>query len=203
MAMEKPKDWENIKAATERVPLPVGAYVCNILSAKTVDISAKDNPNVVAFSRLELAIDIVEGEYAGHFQADFDGQQSEDKRWKGVLRQYLPKDDGSEKDKWTARSLKALVEAIEESNVGFHFDWDEKSLKGKKVGIVFRNEQWVMGERSGWKAQPFRGIVVDKVRDGKFTLPKERPHKDARASIDIVPDTGDYAVIGDDEDLPF
>lgn len=120
-----------------------------------------------------------------------------------MLRQYLPKDDGTENDEWTKSALKALIEAVEESNIGYHFDFEhEEQLKGKMIGILFRNEQWAMGTRNGWKAQPFRALTVERVRNGKFTLPADKPNKNA-VSIDVAADTDDFATIDDDEDLPF
>ncbi|MEG1075000.1 MAG: hypothetical protein RSF84_07655, partial [Ruthenibacterium sp.] len=139
--LQQPKNWQEVKASAERVALPVGAYLCKILGAKVADYTDKTGNQ---YSKLEMAFDITEGEYAGHFQRDFDAQTQEDKKWKGVLRQYIAKDDGTQQDEWTKSNFKAMVDAVEESNVGYHFDWDEKSLKGKAVGCLFRNTQWVM-----------------------------------------------------------
>ena len=202
MAIQKPSNWENVKAMAERVSLPVNAYVCKIVGAKVADYTDKTS-GALLFQRLEIAFDIAEGEYTGHFQNDFDAQTGEDKKWKGVLRQYLPKDNGDEKDEYTKSALKALIECLEECNPGFHFDWDdERKLKGKMVGVLFRNEQWAMGERSGWKAQPFKALSLERVRSGKFTLPKEKPNKNA-VNIDILAEGESFAVIDDTEDLPF
>ena len=77
-SMQKPKDWENVKATVERVALPVGAYICKIVGAKVVDYKDKQDESKILFSRLEIALDICEGEYAGHYQTDFD--QCEDCR---------------------------------------------------------------------------------------------------------------------------
>lgn len=68
--------------------------------------------------------------------------------------QYLPKEDGTEKDGWTASALKALIAAVEESNPGFHFDWDEKKLKDKVAGCLFRSEEWAFNGRTGWTTRP-------------------------------------------------
>lgn len=204
--MKKPQNWENVQPARERVPLPAGAYLIKIIDAKQEDVTAKDDPNTILFSVLKIGLDITEGEFAGYYQADFDAQQREEKRWKGVLRQYLPKDDGTEKDAWTASSLKAMVEAVEESNPGFHFDWDEKKLKGKVAGCLFRNEEWAFDGRSGWTVRPCKLISVETLRSGKYRLPKEKPLPENKrpVSIDIAPDNQDFTpVSADDEDLPF
>lgn len=204
--MKKPQNWETIQAARDRLPLPAGAYQVKILDARQEDVSANNDPNTILFSVLKIGLDITEGEFAGYYQADFDAQQREDKRWKGVLRQYLPKDDGTEKDGWTASSLKAMVEAVEESNPGFHFDWDEKKLKGKVAGCLFRNEEWAFDGRSGWTVRPCKLISLDALKSGKFRMPKDKPLPESRrpVSLDISPDSQDFTpVSADDEDLPF
>lgn len=204
--MKKPQNWENVQAARERVPLPAGAYLIKIIDAKQEDVTAKDDPGTVLFSVLKIGLDITEGEFAGYYQNDYSAQQKEDKRWKGVLRQYLPKDDGTEKDGWTASALKALVEAVEESNPGFHFDWDEKKLKGKVAGCLFRSEEWAFDGRTGWTTRPFKLISVETLRSGKYRLPKEKPLPENKrpVSLDISPDSQDFTpVSADDEDLPF
>lgn len=193
--MNKPNNWDDVKPAQERMQLPVGAYECRIISAKVVDYTDK-NTGELLFQRLEIAFDISSGDFKGYYQDDFNTQQGEDKKWKGVLRQYLPKDDGSDKDEWTKSTLKAMINAFEDSNPGFHFDWDEAKLNGKAVGVLFRNEQWVMQGRDGWKAQPFKAISIDAVREGTFKLPKDKPHKDA-------PPAGGFSEIKDDDDVPF
>ena len=76
------------KASSGREILPAGGYVCEIKSAKEEEFDWG--------SRLALAIDVVEGEYAGFFKKDFDGNDREDKKWRGIYRISIPKDDGSE-----------------------------------------------------------------------------------------------------------
>ncbi len=65
----------------------------------------------------------------------------QDKKWKGVIRQFLPKDDGTDNDEWTKSSFKGLTTAFEHSNPGYTWNWEETSLVGKLVGILFRNEE--------------------------------------------------------------
>ena len=109
--IRKPNDWETVQAFDDRRKLPVGAYICKIIQAVVRGSDYGEQLNIV--------FDISEGEYAGFYKASFDGSQREDKKWKGVLRQFLPKDDGSEKDGWTKSSLKGLITSIEESNPGY------------------------------------------------------------------------------------
>ncbi len=189
-------NWENIKAAKEYVPLPAGGYVCQIQGAKIKEYATRDGGS---FERMEIALDILEGDFKGFYQQDFDSQNTEDKRWRGVLRLYLPKGDGTEQDGWTASRLKAAIEAVEASNAGYHWDWDEKKLKGKMLGCLFRSEEWEYNGKTGWKAQPFKAVDADTIRQNKFTIPKEKSLSDKNPS---QTSQQDFSPI-DDNDLPF
>lgn len=188
--------YEEVKPITEKQVLPVGGYIVKIKAAQVKTYKGQNGD----FEKLEIAFDIAEGDYKGFYQNDFDAQQNEDKRWKGVLRQYIPTDDGSENDNRTKAYFKTMIEAVEDSNDGYHWDWDEKKLKGKIVGCVFRNEEWEFNGMTGWRTAPFKFIQADLVREGKFKLPKDKP----LANKSTIP-TGftELDVINDDEDLPF
>lgn len=207
--IKKPKNWENVQAAKERAVLPAGGYVVKIIAAKVASYPSSDGS---CFEKLEIALDIAEGDYMGFYDAEYKAQTQEERKWKGVLRQYLPLDDGSDRDEWTKSSLKALTDAIEDSNSGYRWDWDETKLKGKTVGCLFRLEEWAVDGKKGWKAQPFKFIPVEDVRKGKFKMPKFKAHRDYP---DDTPDSyesvkkeenafgGFQPIDADEGDLPF
>ena len=103
-----------------------------------------------------------------------------------MLRQFLPKDDGSEKDEWTKRSFKGMISAFEKSNPGYVWNWDENSLAGKLIGILFRNEEWEYEGKTGWTVKPFRAIPIDSVRSEDYALPKDKPLKKVETSYPAV-----------------
>lgn len=194
------KNYENTKALSEARKLPVGAYICKVLNAEIKTYSGK-NGN---FDKLEISFDIAEGEYKGFYADDYKAQRQEDKKWKGVLRLYVPTDDGSEMDELNKSIFKSMTEAAEESNAGYHWDWDEAKLKGKAIGIMFRNEEWAVNGKSGWKAQPFKALSVDAVKANKFTLPKDKPLKNRPAYAAASTDLSDFEEIASgNNDLPF
>lgn len=129
--MKEPKGYKEAQAYTEQERLPAGGYPIKITAAK---VDKFDWGEV-----LVLQFDIEEGEYKGFYKTNYDAQTQEDKKWKGVIRLNLPKEDGSEKDGWTIRSLKTNIQAIESSNPKFRWEWDETKLKGLIVGGLFRN----------------------------------------------------------------
>lgn len=168
--IRQPNNWNQVQEFTERPKLPLGAYVCKV---KNVRIDAYDANS----AQLCIVFDIAEGEHAGFYKREYAANTTENKKFKGVLRVWLPKDDGSENDEWTKRTLKGMVTAFEKSNPGYKWNWDEKTLIGRMVGILFRNEEWEYDGKTGWAVRPFRAISVDSVRSGDFTLPKDKPLK--------------------------
>ena len=195
--MKKFNNWENVKAASEFVPLPAGGYIVELKNAKVKEYK---NQNGDAFERFEIALDIAEGEFKDYYANDYCNQTNEDKKWKGVLRLYMPKEDGSEQDEWTKSRFKSFIEAVEDSNPGFHWDWDESKLRGKKIGCLFRLEEWEYNGKTGKKAQPFKVVSVEKIKSGNFKIPKEKLlEKNASAPTAPTPKFRDIP----DEDVPF
>lgn len=186
--MRKPNNWESVQAFTDFPKLPLGAYVVKIQKAVVVQTGGYGD-------QLHVMFDIAEGEYAGYYTRDWKANTRQDKRWRGVLRIWLPTDDGTESDELTKRVLKGFVTSVEKSNAGYTFDWNEASLAGKLVGVLYRNEEWDYNGQHGWAVRPFRAISVDSVREGSFTLPKDKPLKNSANTPDLTP------VV--DDDVPF
>lgn len=196
--MKKRNCYNRNNIITAQEKLPVGGYVAKILNAKEENFEWGD--------RLAIAFDIVEGEYAGFFDKNFKNQQSEDKKWKGTIRINIPKEDGSEKDEWTQKRFNTNMVAIEESNPGFYFDWDETKLKGKMVGIIFNNKEYEFNGNHGFFTNPHSFASVEDIRSGNFKIPKDTLLSNPRSSAPAVP-TGNEGFMsvpeGVDEEIPF
>jgi len=195
------KNYESTQTFSSRPTLPEGGYVCKILNAEEkVYKSAKGE-----FAKLEISIDIIEGEHTGFYAADYRSQQGEDKKWKGVLRMSVPTDDGSEMDEKIKSAFKTNITAIEESNNGYHWDWNEAALKGMVIGCLFQLQEWEFGGRSGWKSQPYGFIDAEKIRKGDFKVPKPRPLKGSSGTPSVKPNSSmaDFEEVINDSDLPF
>ena len=141
--MKKLNGFEKARTLGEpQEQLPVGGYILKILDVKFQNYDWGDV--------IVLAFDIAEGEYAGFYKKNFEAQTQEDKKWKGTYRMNVPKDDGSKQDEFTMSKFKTDIEAIEDSNSGYHWDWDESKFKGKTVGAVFQNREWEMNGSTGF-----------------------------------------------------
>lgn len=190
--------YNETKVMTDRPVLPAGAYPVVIKAAKEKVYKGANGE----FRRLEISFDISEGEFKGFFTDDYRSQNfnPEDQKWKGVLRLSIPSGDGSKNDETTKSIFKTNMTAVEESNTGYRWDWEEETLKDKNAVCVFRNEEWAFEGRTGWKAQPFKLISTEQYTSGKFKLPNDKPLTNKPAS---APVSDNFEEILSDDDLPF
>lgn len=196
--MRRYNGFEAKKSAVKE-NLPAGGYVAKIMGAEELHYTWGDV--------LLLSFDILEGDFRDFFAADYRGQDREDKKWRGTYRLNEPKDDGSEKDGWTKRAMNNAVAVLEESNPGYHWDWepmergDFNQLKGKIVGVLFRNKEWLYEGKTGWMTECCALTSADDIRKGKFTMPKDKPlPSDKRQPVSSDGFSERNAV---DDDLPF
>lgn len=167
MAIKRFGDYEKTQAYTDFQTLPKGGYIGRILNAEV-----KENSNG---QYIQLAVDIAEGEYKDFFMNEWKNQQGEDKKWHCNFLLNVPKDDGSERDGWTKRRFKTVIVALEDSNSGYHFDWDEQKFKGKLIGCLFNEREYEGNDGTVKKATNLAQITsVEKVRSGDFKIPADK-----------------------------
>lgn len=191
--------YDKAQAFTEVEKLPIGGYIIGILSAEEINYSWG--------SVLEIKFDIAEGEYKNFYTNQYKSSQLEDKKYKGTYRMNIPKEDGSEMDEWTIRKFKSDITAIEESNPGFHWAWEESQLKGKKVGAIFHDKEWEFNGNTGFYTALHSFRSVKSIQEGKFKIPKPKmlsASKREKADIAFDKKFDDaFTEIEDDGDLPF
>ena len=183
--MKKYAGFES-KMSGEFDVLDPGGYVCEIKNAEVL-------PTRSGGERLVLYIDITEGDRKGFYTAQYKSDTREDKKWRGVYNVFLPLDDGSEQDTWAKNRMNNLVGCIEDGNPGYHWDWDEKKLKGKKVALVFRKEEYQRQDGSyGWVVKPFKVISIGACRDGKWGKYEDKPVANKpKETVDPLDSLGD------------
>ena len=181
------------KSVSASEPLPAGGYVAKILNAKVEEYSWGEV--------LVISFDIAEGEYKDFFSKQYKENTREDKKWKGNFRLTVP-NEGNQYFDSQKRTFGNAIWAIEESNPGYHWDWNEAALRGKIVGVLFRNFEWEMDDgRSGWSTECCTFVSVDDVRTGNFKQPKDKPlkRKESYSSNQF----SEMVEIDSTEDLPF
>lgn len=169
--MRKPRGYEEAKSYSDGFQLPAGGYVVQILDTEA---GAYSDGNEF----LRVKFDIIEGEYKDYYRKQYEAQTFEPKKYKGTMIIKWPSDDGSESDEWKNRRLKSNIAAIEQSNEGYVWSWDENTLKGKIVGLVFCNAEYQIDDNHGWWTKPKWFVAADKIRSGKFKIPNDEPLKD-------------------------
>ena len=194
--MKKFNDYETTQSYSNSEKLPVGGYV---LKVANVRYEEGQNGNS---DRIQLMFDIAEGEQKDFFRKQYDAQTSEDKKWKGTMSIYVPKDDGSEQDTWTKRRFKTIMEAFEASNSGYAWNWDENSLKGKLIGGVFGEIKTVIDGKDITYVGMRYTITADDARKGNFKIPDIQYKNGATANSGK---NDDFMSVpkGSEEEIPF
>lgn len=192
MAIKQFSDYSNVQAFDgDFETLPLGGHICVIKGTK---IESYDWGEM-----LVLALDIDEGEHKGFYQRQYDRRKQDkpDAKWPGTYRQGIPKDDGSDKDNKTKGFFKGMITCIEKSNPGYTWNWDEKSLAGKKIGGVFGQEEFIGTDGQVHLATKCVYVrTVDSIRKG-VEVPKTKV-------LDNRPEPADsFFPPADDTPLPF
>ena len=160
--MKKFSGYEESKEATKYAggggQLPPGAYVCKVLGVKF-----EEHPEESS-DRLLLQFDICEGEYEGFFKKQYEANQREDKKFKGKITIYAPNDNT--KEEWQLNNFTRAINAFEDSNEGYTWEWKEKTLKDKIVGIVFGETGTRIEGRDIVYTEARFFVAADRVRNG-------------------------------------
>ena len=189
-------DYDKVKGYSDAVRLPKGGYVLKILGVESCINSRGEY--------LKISCDIAEGEFKDFFLQDYRNQQAEDKKWHCNYLLNIPKDDGTEQDGWTKRRFKTFTEALEESNSGYHFDWDEQKFKGKLIGGLFNEREYESNNGEIRRATNLAQVcAVERIREGKYKLPNDRLLERSESAAGAPVD--DFISISEGlaEELPF
>ena len=177
--------------------LPKGAYVVTIKSAK------EENNKSGVGSHLTIAFDIAEGEYKGFYQSQFESDTNEDKKWSRDAIYYVtvPNDNSPQYvwDNWNT-----FFADLEDSNGGFVFGGDVKTLKGKLIGGKFHNDQ---SEYNGNVYDHTRmrwTCPADDVRNGKAgKMPKDSLIVSSKPAAGTTSSDDFMDLPEDNEEFPF
>ena len=155
-------DMTNVQEASDYQRPAPGGYICTITAVE--DIEAKEY--------LKVSYDIAEGEFKGYYSEMRENHP--DWEWAGAYtKSYKP----------TALSMfKRFCTAVSRSNGGYVFDGgqvnaDEKTLVGKKIGLLFGEEEYY-GNDGEKKTRLYvvREFSVDKLAEQK--VPKLKTLKE-------------------------
>lgn len=148
---------------------PTGAYEAEILNVRFLEANGTD----VLRDVIEVMVDITEGEYKGRYREVFEDQKDrfDNVKYRGIFRLTPPTDNDED---WRRRAFEGNLWCVEQSNPGYHWDWDEKKLKGKKVGISVRKKLYTSGGKDRETYEIGKFETIDDVREGKCRPMRDR-----------------------------
>ena len=171
----------------EVMQLPAGLYVCIVKQVNVQNDTAGKEQMIVCF-------DIAEGEQKGFYQKQYEArkQNSANAKWGGVHRQFTH-DKG-------LPFFKGMICSIEKSNNGYKWDWNEKELIGKKLGVVFQEEEYIKNDGSVGVRLIVNSIkTVEQIVNGDSKIPDRK-----KVAVNNQTATNDNFVKMDgSDDLPF
>lgn len=188
-----------------RKNLPVGAYIGKIVDAKVEDYTTKDGKTI---SKLVIAVDVSEGEQKDFYMNQFkeaSGRESKyPVRYKGTIRYTIPTSDDAYAEN-NRRKLEGAIWAVEQSNEGYSWDWNEKGLKSRAVGFAVREFDWLLDDgRKGTSTEIGKLVSVQAVREGKVKpMPKRELSERDKARAAAIDNEIHGLQEADEEPLPF
>lgn len=192
-----PNDYNQAASYTGEggAKLPAGGYICEIKGARveTVGQNAKQ--------KFVLAVDICEGEYRAFFDKAWKAAKAQDAnaRWRGTYDVFLLNMEGK-----TNPFFKGMITCIDKSNPGFatvvNGQINEAALKGKKIGLLFREEEYMKDGEIRTATKAFAARTVEDIRKGVET-PQKKTLQGGQQQRAQNPAQGFTQV--DDDELPF
>lgn len=155
--MKKISGYDKIQESGSFKKLSPGGYVVKILDV--TDVPDKEY--------LKVSFDVCEGKDKDFFANEYKNDTREEKRWPNAgsfVRSYKEK---------ALPMLKGFTTAIEKSNKGYTWDFDEKKLKGKIVGLVLGEEEF-LNSSGKLRTRTYVNAVrsVDVIHKGEFEVPE-------------------------------
>lgn len=131
--MEKPKNWDSVQANT-------GDYENLKLGAHEVVIKdAYEYTGMTGNKSLKVEVDIAgNDEQKGFFQKQYDNNTLSERKWPSAGCKYI----SLKEDDTCVAMFKGFTTVVENSNQGYKWNFDEKSLIGKKLCAVFGLEEY-------------------------------------------------------------
>ena len=154
--MEPIKDFDKVEAKgmDDFRGLPIGAYECVIKDARL------NHNEETGKNTLKISIDIASGEYKDYFLKAYETDTRIDRKWNNNAVRYIAYEGDN------VAFFKGFITTVENSNVGYKWNWEESTLKGKKVCGVFQYEEYEKQDGTkGIKVRLSKFRSLDKLKD--------------------------------------
>ena len=200
--MKKIDNWNEIEAKVmdDFKALPIGAYECKIINA------VENHNEQSGKTTLKVMVDIASGEYKDYFKKRYDSNTAIDRKWDNNATKFLAFEGEN------TSFFKGFITIVENSNIGYKWNWEESTLRDKKIVGVFQYEEYE--KQDGTKAlkvrlTKFRSLdklgeieVSDSVKmlDGTYKSYDDYMESQERKAENIF---GENLVEISDDQLPF
>ena len=174
---------------------PVGAYVAEIQAVRVVEQNDRDV--------IELFMEITEGEYANRFHEVYEDQKErfgDSAKYKGIFK-LTPPVDGDED--WRKRTFEGNLWCVQQSNSGYAWDWDEKKLKGKKVGISIRRRLYTYNGKDRETTEIGRFETIDDVKAGMVKPMNDRDNRENKSESAESTDGNEFTDVSKEVSVPW
>ena len=173
-------DLSKVETPTEFNRLVSGGYVIQIKSVK--DVTDKEY--------LEIEYDIYEGEFKGYYQKLYTAKNFwGGKTFKSYSEKGLP-------------FFKAFIEALEDSNRAWTWNWNENILRGCIVGVIMGEEEYRANDNTiKTRLTITKFCSVEKIRQGEFVVPALKKIVQSSSIPAGLPPSGSLRPVN--EQLPF
>jgi len=215
--MQKMTGYDDVVVDRPR-RMKTGVYKGKIVGAKTDKITTKNGEREI----LRIFFDVSEGKYKDYYKIlyELDKSDPKNKRWGCEMDFFLQNEkDTEDQNKRSVEKFKRFINRVEKSNEGYTFDWDEKSLKNKAIGLAFRLEEFT-GREGNLLCTTKLGYVVSIEDVERFdpenieTYPRVRLIDNTmmtyaayieklKATQEKVEEEASYITIEDTDDIPF
>ena len=176
-------NYDTIKANDGTFEKPSnGGYILEIVGVYDVPMDEKTGKG----DYLKIEYDIADGDFRGYYQKQH--ERFGGKWLANFVRSY----------KETALGMfKHFTNCVEESNVGFRWNWEERELVGCRFGAVMQAEEYEKQNGDiGTRLVVKEVKTIAQIREGDFKVPTTK--KLERTFIPV----SDFDVL-DDTDRPF
>lgn len=183
--MKKIENWENVKASDGGFERPcAGGYICRIINVEDVPIDTNTNKG----NYLKIEYDIAEGDFKDYYM-------EQNRHWGGdwiasFIRSYKEKAQGM---------FKHFTNCVEESNSGYSWDWNEKELIGKYIGLILGEEDYENRNGEIKTKLTVKDVkTVEDIKNGNFKIPQPKKIEKSQSTS-----PSDFKPVDFDDKLPF
>lgn len=167
--MKKIENFKSISPEESEHCLPAGGYVVKIRKVRE-EIGASCRKLIVEY-------DVAEGPYENYFLHQYEMNPYGDKKWKGATSVFVTNNRSQIDNAHAKRHLESFIGAVESSNPGYHWNWDEETLVDKFVGVIYRKRQWSIKGRTGWTTECGVFTSIWRIRSGNYRPLADKPLK--------------------------